>query len=96
MYLPNYKKNRWLYPITGNFNDEFDGSYYSQGGFFCDSLGSKTDDILVKGRTKAGRVGSHASFLVPARKLLVIATVAGNLGISGNSFRTVSYKGKKL
>ena len=92
-YLPNYKRNRWLYPITGKFNDELSGTYYKQGGFYCDSTGSKTDDILLKGRTKAGRVGSHVSFLVPSRKLLVCAAVAGSLGISGNSFRTVSYKG---
>ncbi len=90
-YGPENTRNKWLYPITGDFNDEFAGTYYSQGDLYYDGKGKTADDIVAKGRTRAARVGTYASFMTSSTDLLSV--MARSMGKTRYSYYTASYKG---
>ena len=82
--------SNWLYDISGNISDDFAGTYYSRANLYCDSTDSVSEKAQT-GRTRAARVGSCVTYLVPDRS--VIGEIALFYGQTSYYYWTVSYKG---
>ena len=82
--------SNWLYEITGQLNDSFEGTYYYKGGFYYDGSVSDVSAFVSAAKAKASRAGGWVSFMCPDTNRLW--DIADELGMSSLSYYTASYK----
>ncbi len=99
---PNGSGSEWLYEISGNMNNSFEGTYYKKAHLYydgTDDTGSAAD-IALTGKLRAARLGSCSSYMSPDKgKLSEIGQALGKESISsyttkynGTSYYVYVYK----